>query len=90
MRNRNKLHAMTVVGLFLFVSFSILIGCQTTSNRYLGKMVPEPNRISLPESKPQSGVWHSKDLVFQYTGKQESGKKKGAISLSGQDHIFRT
>ena len=80
MRNFNKLHTLIVVELFLFAAFSVLIGCQTTFNRYLGKVVPEANRISLPESKPQSIVWQTKDVVFQYTGKQESGK----LSLTGE------
>ena len=80
MRRNNEFFTMVVAGLFLFVMFSTLTGCQTTFNKYLGKMVPEPNRIALPESKPQSSVWKTKDLVFQYTSDRESDK----LTLSGE------
>ena len=71
---------MAVAGLFLFVMFSTLVGCQTTFNKYLGKQVPEPSRILLSEGKPHSSLWQTKDLVFQYTCLQESNK----LSLSGE------
>lgn len=71
---------MAVAGLFLFVMFSSLAGCQTTFNKYLGKQVPEYNRILLSEGKPQSSLWQTMDLVFQYTCLQESNK----LSLSGE------
>ena len=71
---------MTVAGLSCFVILSALAGCQTTFNKYLGKTVPEPNRIFLSEGKPQSSLWQAKDLSFQYTCLQESDK----LSLSGE------
>ena len=71
---------MTAAGLFLFVMYSALVGCQTTFNKYLGKTVPEPNRIPISEGKPPPSVWQAKDLVFQYTCLRESDK----LSLSGE------
>ena len=65
MRRIDKLFTMAGVGLFLFVMFSTLVGCQTTFNKYLGKTVPEPNRILLSEGKPQYSLWQAKDLSFQ-------------------------
>lgn len=79
MRKFKKFYTMALIGLFFFVSFSILIGCQTTSNRYIGKVVPDSNRISIPKGKPQSGVWQTKDLDFQYTGSWD-----GQLSLTGE------
>jgi hypothetical protein len=71
---------MTAAGLFLFVMYSALAGCQTTFNKYLGKTVPELNRIPISEGKPPLSVWQAKDLVFQYTCLRESDK----LSLSGE------
>ena len=80
MRRYNHSFPMVLVGLFLFVTLGTITGCQTTSNRYIGKTVPEPNRISLPEGKTQSNVWQTKDLVFQYTYHRKSNK----LSLTGE------
>jgi hypothetical protein len=80
MRGKNRTFVIWQAGLFLFVAFTVLIGCQTTSNRYIGKAVQEPNRISLSEGKPFSGIWQAKDMVFQYTGNRKPGK----LSLTGE------
>jgi hypothetical protein len=80
MRRYKNSFTMALAGLFLFVTLSTLTGCQTTSNRYIGKTVPEPNRIPLPVGKTQSSVWQTKDLVFQYTCHRESNK----LSLTGE------
>jgi len=67
----------------LTVMVSALAGCPTTHNKYLGKIVPEPNRIFLSEGRPQSSVWKARDLVFQYTFDRESNGLKlfGEINL---------
>ena len=80
MRRIAKSFTMAGVGLLLFVMFSTLAGCQTTFNKYLGKTVPEPNRILLSEGKPQSSLWQAEDLSFHYTCLRESNK----LSLSGE------
>ena len=79
-RNNKTLYTAAFAGLLGFVLFSLLTGCQTMFNRYIGKTVPDPNRISIPEGKPQSGVWQTKDLSFQYTCLRKSGK----LSLTGE------
>ena len=79
-RNNKASFSIAVAGLLWFVLFSALAGCQTTFNRYIGKTVPEPNRIPISVGKPQSGVWQAKDLFFQYTCLRESDK----LSLSGE------
>ena len=83
---------MACAALFLSVTFTVLFGCQTTSNRYIGKMVPEPNRISLEEGKPKTGVWQTKDLVFQYTGSRKSGQFSltGDLTLDKSYERFKT
>ena len=80
MRRNNKLFSMAVAGLLWLFLLSVLAGCQTTFNKYIGKTVPEPNRIPISEGKPQSSLWQAKDLVFQYTCLRESDK----LSLSGE------
>ena len=79
-RNNKALFAITFTGFLWIVLFGALTGCQTTFNKYLGKTVPEPNRIPLSEGKPQSSLWQTKDLFFQYTCLQEFDK----MSLSGE------
>ena len=79
-RNNKASYAIAAAGLLWFVLFTALAGCQTTFNKYLGKTVPEPNRIPISEGKPQSSLWQAKDLVFQYTCLRESDK----LSLSGE------
>ena len=80
MRRNNKLFSMAVAGLLWLFLLSVLAGCQTTFNKYLGKTVPEPNRIPISEGEPPPSVWQAKDLVFQYTCLRESDK----LSLSGE------
>lgn len=80
MRHNKQFLLSAFVGIFLTISFVTLISCQTTMNRYLGKAVPEHNRVLLPEGKPLSGIYQTRDLVLQYTFDRESNQLK----LSGE------
>lgn len=80
-----KPYAIVFLKLLGIALISAMAGCQTT-NRYIGKTVPDPNRISLQQEKSQPSVWESKDLTFEYTWDRKSSQ----VSLNGEITLDRS
>lgn len=59
---KNKMHVHKLY--IVLLSSLVLIGCK--SDNYVGKIVPQQNRIALQRGGPHPGIWSGNHMTFRY------------------------
>jgi len=68
-----------LAGLFLVMTLTGLVGCQSVSTFFVGRPVDKTLTIVLPEGQIRNGTWNTFDVVIDYS----ANKHDGQLDLSG-------